>query len=467
MMTEGTLRAIHGAAVAGAIGTLATLAITVEAARPCALLAIVLALAAQSIHVWTTIAVHRRIRRLTAAARGIADGSATALVFSDSPGSLAELERTIVRVADSMAGRELTISAEAARQQLDAKVQRALAMAETESDVLDVAARALAQVIPSSPAEILLADEPRNELHLAAVAPAGAPGCPVESPGGCAALRGSQTLRFAAHDALDVCPRLRGRPGGQKPAACVPLSVMGRTVGVLHATTTPERPFDDGQVASLELVASHVGRRLRMLQMLETFQSEASTDPLTGLANRRSFEERGSAALRGSAPIAIIIADIDHFKRLNDTYGHAAGDHGLRLFGRTLTTSLNDARAICARIGGEEFALLVPRTSAEDAVKLVDRVREDLRLAHERDGGPAFTSSFGVAMYPRDGYTLKELLGGADRALYGAKAAGRDCTIVLGMPPPAANRADQAPRRRSSVAPLSLIPGPSTSGRAA
>ena len=230
----------------------------------------------------------------------------------------------------------------AARQKLEATVQRAVTMAETEDDLLDVAAQAIAKILPGAPAEILLAGETGTEIHLGASGASGSPGCPVDCASGCAALRTGQTQSFSRTDAIDLCPRLRGRPGGPRPALCVPLSVMGRTIGVLHATTANEQPFRDDQIASMEGVASHVGSRLRMLQMVDELQRQATTDSLTGLPNRRSFEERAARTLSRRTPAVVAIADLDHFKRLNDTHGHAAGDRALRVFADSLRQSFGD-----------------------------------------------------------------------------------------------------------------------------
>jgi len=320
----------------------------------------------------------------------------------------------------------------AARQKLDASVQRAVTMAESEDDLLDVAGQAIAQILPGSPAEVLLADETGTEIHLAAVAASGAPGCPVDGPAGCAALRSGQTQSFSCTDAIDLCPRLRGRPGGAKPAVCVPLAVMGRTIGVLHATTTVGRPFTEGQVARLEGVASHVGSRLRMLQMVDALQRQAMTDSLTGLPNRRSFEEQAARTLRRMSPAVVAIADLDHFKKLNDTHGHAAGDHALRVFAESLRKAFGRKQDIVARLGGEEFAIILPRSESEDIRGAFARARETLAATVRRQGGITFTASYGVALFPEHGSTVGELLGAADRALYAAKAGGRDCATVVG-----------------------------------
>jgi diguanylate cyclase (GGDEF)-like protein len=342
--------------------------------------------------------------------------------------------QTLERAAEA---REALIRAEGARQELDAEIQRGLAMADTEADVLEIAGGAIERIIPETPAEILLADAAQKELHLAALSRHGPACCPAATPEQCPAMRGGKTLRFTKPGALDVCPRLRERPDPPSYAACVPLSVMGRSIGVLHATPRRLEILDDAHVSQLELVAGHVGNRLGMLQVLEVFQAQASTDALTGLPNRRSFEERAMPALRAGLSAAVAILDIDHFKRVNDTFGHAAGDTALRQLAAVMTESLGASGALGARRGGEEFAANVPNGDVAGAVAVFDRLRADLSATLERGTGPRFTVSAGVAIHSRDGKSLTELLAAADAALYRAKAEGRDRVVLASTPRPA------------------------------
>jgi diguanylate cyclase (GGDEF)-like protein len=370
---------------------------------------------------------------------------------------LALLLAVVAELARRRAARRT--SEAATRQKLEASVQRAVTMAETEEDLLDVAAQAIAKILPDSPAEILLADETGTEIHLAAIAASGSPGCPVEGTSGCPALRTGQTQSFVHVDAIDVCPRLRARPGGPRPALCVPLAVMGRTIGILHATTTGDRPFRDDQISSLEGVASHVGARLRMLQMVDELQRQATTDSLTGLPNRRSFEERATRTTNRRIPAVVAIADLDHFKKLNDTHGHAAGDHALRVFADSLRKSFGGKHDLVARLGGEEFAIVLPRGETDDVRAAFARARAALAETIQRQGGIAFTASFGIAFFPEHGATVGELLGAADRALYAAKANGRDRTSVVGEPEPERRRLEDNVRRISVAPPATVNDG--------
>jgi diguanylate cyclase (GGDEF)-like protein len=163
-------------------------------------------------------------------------------------------------------------------------------------------------------------------------------------------------------------------------------------------------------------------------------RERSMTDELTGIANRRAFVEVGTAALdqarRYDRPLTLLMMDIDHFKRINDTYGHAAGDAALRAVAAELrrVARLADTPG---RLGGEEFALLLPETSVREAMIAAERVRRDvaaLTVTHD-DSVLRFTCSIGVAELTPDTPNLDSLLGTADQALYRAKAQGRDQVV--------------------------------------
>jgi len=167
--------------------------------------------------------------------------------------------------------------------------------------------------------------------------------------------------------------------------------------------------------------------RHELISKLETL---ARTDALTGLPNRRAFFERAEVEIhrseRHAAPLSLIAIDIDHFKKINDRYGHDGGDQVLRAFARSVIGLLRDVD-MAARIGGEEFVVLLPDTGQAPARIVAERLRQGLgglRIRHH-DDEIRFTVSLGIAEF-RSGETLKTWLARADAALYEAKAAGRD-----------------------------------------
>ncbi len=357
-----------------------------------------------------------------------------------------------LKISRAGAEHEREMAKQARRRDFETRLANALEMAEGEPEVLDAIERAVTNVLPEAPAEMLLADNSHAHLsRMVATSPSGEPpGCDVDSPARCPAARRAQVQRFADSDDLDACPKLRGRPGGRCSAVCVPVSIMGRTVGVFHATGVVGHPVDESRVQDLQTLASLAGNRIGMIRIMAETQLQASTDGLTGLVNRRTLENR-VATLRGdSTEFSFVMVDLDRFKDLNDTFGHETGDRALRLFAETLRRSLRRDDLAC-RYGGEEFAVVLPQTSAIDATDVLERVRVALRSAVAAGAAPHFTASFGIAL--SSSYAdLDEVVARADQALFLAKDAGRDCIWVDGEAAPAP----------SALTPPTLVPAPVT-----
>lgn len=171
----------------------------------------------------------------------------------------------------------------------------------------------------------------------------------------------------------------------------------------------------------------------------------AATDALTGIANRRAFFEAGSHGLAQSVvdsrPAALLLLDLDHFKRINDTYGHGEGDRILTAFARMVRTSV-PASAVLGRLGGEEFGCILFDTQASEALVAADRLRRELATAGPEENPLArVTVSVGISTTSESGYDLEGLLASADQALYRAKSQGRNRVEHNPVPVP---RVDQA-----------------------
>ncbi|HZP29526.1 MAG TPA: diguanylate cyclase, partial [Acidimicrobiia bacterium] len=234
-----------------------------------------------------------------------------------------------IREGAKSAAHERQMASEARRREFETRLANALEMAEGEPEAHDAIERAFASVVPESPVELLLADNSHAHLDRVVVSSTlgdDAPGCPVDSPEHCPAARRAQTQRFPDSDALDACPKLRGRPQGRCSAVCVPMSIMGRTVGVIHTTGAHGAPLDESRINDLETLANQAGARLGMLRVMAETQLQASTDGLTGLINRRTLENHVRNLRAADRPFALVMADLDRFKELNDTHGHEAGD---------------------------------------------------------------------------------------------------------------------------------------------
>jgi diguanylate cyclase (GGDEF)-like protein len=316
------------------------------------------------------------------------------------------------------------------RQEFETRLANALEMAEGEGEVVDVVERAFTATLPESPTELLLADNSHAHLSRMAVSsPTGEPPmCTVDSPDHCPAARRAQIQRFTDSEALDACPKLRGRPQGSCSAVCVPVSIMGRTVGVVHATGERGTEFDEAAIHDLATLANLAGARIGLLRMVADTQLQAATDSLTGLLNRRSLENRVRLLRADGIGFSVVMADLDHFKALNDTYGHETGDRALRLFAQTLKGGLRNSDLVC-RYGGEEFAVVLPDCLAPDAQAAIHLFQTRFCNAARSAGLPSFTASFGI-VEARDSEDLSAAIARADGALFQAKQDGRNLIVV-------------------------------------
>lgn len=341
---------------------------------------------------------------------------------------LQPLRRDAARERATTRSRERQLQAQADRQEFDARMHRALDMAATEDGAYDAVRRAMDRGTPRLASELLLADSSDAHLKRAVTGGSDLPGCGVESPRACPAIRRSQTLQFASGEDIDACPHLTDRPQGDRAAVCVPVSVAGRSIGVLHSTAAPSEPATTDEVTRLETIATQAGSRIGLLRVMESTYLQAATDPLTGLLNRRSFENQVQELLRRHTPMAVAMADLDHFKKINDSHGHDAGDRALRLFARLLRSTLR-SEDLVSRYGGEEFVVAFPGLSTDAAAKALNRVQEALLVALASGDVPPYTASFGIS-HTNHARSLEDLCRTADRALFRAKRAGRNRIVV-------------------------------------
>jgi diguanylate cyclase (GGDEF)-like protein len=213
-----------------------------------------------------------------------------------------------------------------------------------------------------------------------------------------------------------------------------PLEAHGKRLGILCLGCRAARAFDQSAITFCEVLAQQGAQAILQLQILEQLTTQASTDELTALANRRCFMERLSDEIsrtrRYGHGLTVLLLDVDHFKKVNDVHGHSAGDEVLRCIARTLTTYARESDLV-ARYGGEEFAALLPSTEESGARALAERVRAGIEtLALEWEGRPIpVRASLGVASL-RETDTLGVLLSRADQALYAAKEAGRNRVVA-------------------------------------
>ena len=207
------------------------------------------------------------------------------------------------------------------------------------------------------------------------------------------------------------------------------MTFIGSPLGVLHAVGAPGG-IEAATVLRMRTLAALTGTRLGTVRALASAELQASTDALTGLMNRRRVEQQLGVLLASHTPYSIAVADLDHFKQINDTHGHEAGDRALRIFAATMTAAVRSDDLV-GRWGGEEFVLVFPQTPLLAAAELCGRLQQALAAALSESACPPYTVSFGMAD-SLSGRTVEEQLRVADAALLTAKAAGRNQVVIGG-----------------------------------
>jgi diguanylate cyclase (GGDEF)-like protein len=370
----------------------------------------------------------RRLRSLAETAGATAAGDLTVRHEVTGADEISTLAIAFNNMANSLSGLVSRLEEEASRDAFRTELAEALDMADGEPEVHRTIEHAMQAISATTPMELLLADSSEAHLKRLAVHPtAGGPGCSVASPFGCVAVRRGTAIVFDSSEALNACPKLRGRASGPCSAVCVPVSFMGKSLGVMHSTGPEHQVLAANDVVTLTTLAVHAGSKIGTLRAFSEQELHATTDSLTGLINRRTMEHRLRGLIENNKPFALAMADLDRFKVVNDTYGHEGGDRALRLFARTVRETIR-ADDIVARYGGEEFVLVFPGISNEQAVELLDRLRVRLASAVAAGDSPTVTASFGVTD-SRSGTTVDQIVRDADEALMVAKAEGRNRVV--------------------------------------
>ncbi|MGZ4199102.1 MAG: diguanylate cyclase [Thermoleophilia bacterium] len=255
--------------------------------------------------------------------------------------------------------------------------------------------------------------------------------CPVRQ-----ALSEKSVVRSADH----TCTLF---PKTMKSQLILPFSVDGDGQMALLATATTNEHFEQVSTNALSTLQGHMESALSNARKYDGIRRQVTTDHLTRLYNRQFFkarlDEELDKSLRNQQPLSLVMIDIDHFKSFNDTYGHQTGDKVLQVVGQVIGAGVRTSD-VCARYGGEEFVMLLPKTPGEAATYMADRLRKTLgQTRYTGLGLPAnvnITISLGVATCPGDATTAEELFELADKALYQAKAGGRDRVVQHGVQTP-------------------------------
>ncbi len=256
----------------------------------------------------------------------------------------------------------------------------------------------------------------------------------VFAPADCLAVRSGEIYVVGDPRLTPLCPHAQATANGQ--SLCLPMLVHDEPLGLLTIATDtpPNQPFflSDAKQRLAVTLAEHIKLAITNLRLRETLQEQAVRDGLTNLFNRRYMEEtlerEVHQATRKSSSLGVMMVDVDFFKHVNDTFGHAAGDALLRELGQFLQESVRVEDVVC-RYGGEEFTVIMPNAPLEIVQQRAEQIRADIaRLRIEYNGqllGP-ISVSIGISAFPEHGKCGEILVKGADTALYVAKHNGRN-----------------------------------------
>lgn len=309
-------------------------------------------------------------------------------------------------------------------------------------EALEITRISVSSLLPGSAGTIYLQDESVADAGDGAVAMAAVswgehalPSLAKLETRSCWGLRRVQPFAYRDPQEGPRCEHIQAPPEADPAlvaSLCLPLNAQGESLGLLYLSGPPQA-LDEALATT---AAEQLSMALANLRLKETLHNQSIRDALTGLFNRRFLEGSLSRELarasRKQQSLAVLMLDVDHFKRFNDSHGHPGGDTLLSAVGGVLR-QLSRPEDIPCRYGGEEFTLILPDTDAPTAMARAERIREAvaaLRVAHEGKPLSAVTASLGVAVFPQHQAELEPLMEAADAALYRAKAEGRDRVVL-------------------------------------
>jgi len=307
----------------------------------------------------------------------------------------------------------------------------AMQAAESEHEAYGLLKRHLERSVEGADVTVLSRNNSADRLEPRTLIVPGGPlaaGLANAKPRICLAVRtGEQQNRTSGERPLMECEVC----GALGPAACQPLLVGGEVMGSVLAL--PQGPMADHERENMRVSVTQAAPILANLRNLAIAEQRASTDELTGLANPRSANHalrRMVADSSVDAPLGTIVLDVDHFKEVNDLFGHGPGDEVLAAVGAALRTTLRPGD-FCARWGGEEFLVLLPDTDVDGARSAAENVRAAIGRIRVPSVQREISVSLGVAVLPTHALDAVGVVRSADRALYAAKAAGRNRVEVV------------------------------------
>jgi diguanylate cyclase (GGDEF)-like protein/PAS domain S-box-containing protein len=333
--------------------------------------------------------------------------------------------------------RELTQRSQ--RATMLAKMGEMLQSCISREEVFAVALGHAPKIFPTVPGAVAMLDSSRSAAEVTGSWSDCLLPMAVFDPTSCWALRTGHPHLVPAGDTTARCAHAAGV---NHSYLCIPILAQGETLGIIHFQATDAAPDLDATETSFKTTfAGQVGLSIANIRLREALRTQSIRDPLTGLYNRRYLEETLDREVRRAAravqSLGVLMIDLDHFKKFNDTFGHDAGDAVLRETAQFLAKGIRAEDFVC-RFGGEEFVVILPTADPEASQARAERLRSkmnELNVMHQGRTLGRITISVGVAAFPEHGKSPNELMAAADAALYEAKKRGRDQVVVASAPP--------------------------------
>ncbi len=400
-------------------------------ARGVALLRVIVALGllvGTGATVWLIRAVVTRVREYSGFATQVAAGELNTRTRPRGHDELTDL---------GWALNEMVARGETSRgyEETQAEFTDAILLTEGEEEAHELLKRHLERSIPVNTVVMLNRNNSADRLEATTEIVAGsdlAERLSAAQPRDCLAVR----LARPHHEAPGDLPLISCRLCGHGPAmsTCWPLLVSGEVTG--SVLMEHDRELDDDHRVRVKDSVAQAAPVLANLRNLAIAELRAATDSLTGLPNARAVQDTlkrvVAQASRMVWPLSAVLLDLDHFKEVNDTFGHARGDEVLAAVGVALGSVVRESDFV-GRYGGEEFIILLPDSGRDAAVGVCERLRTAFAEIRVLEGDRSVTASFGVAVFPEDAPDATRLVRNADRALYRAKANGRNRVEVFSL----------------------------------
>jgi diguanylate cyclase (GGDEF)-like protein/PAS domain S-box-containing protein len=348
------------------------------------------------------------------------------------------IERELQQAHDELQGSVLELERRNQEMRLVSEMVELLESCRSVEEAYDVITLRIPPILHGTSGALYMITPSRNLLEC--LSQWGRPALEFEKtfePEECWALRRNKPHGMEREGADLICKHVEPSIGAAMAYLCVPMVAHGEIMGVLHIRYSSENRSSRNIVAnSAKTAADQLSLILANLRLRETLRNQSIRDPQTGLFNRRymvdSLDRELARAERSGRPVVVAMLDIDQFKKLNDSFGHAAGDAVLREWSDLLKARFRGSDIVC-RFGGEEFVIILPDISVDVAHQRMEQLRQDIRrMTVHQDGQTivGITVSIGIAYFPVHGRTHHALLHAADHALYRAKESGRDCTVM-------------------------------------